>query len=218
MMAGYGKNRMRDDGEAHMSLNSAASTTDLDNQINNELANDAISQIIDTSEKRNTPAEIQMQDNHASPETVAKDAESNRENFNSHVTLTDDPIMAECLAGDPKIPPKAHFIPDATTKIPDEETVIEVAETPVRRQSSLINRISGLWTSKPNAENAHSESANSHEPAFDEAASKDQIAVSILDLSRPEIGNQDETASPNQTQNLDDNELDIPAFLRRQAN
>ena len=121
-------------------------------------------------------------------------------------------------AGDKKAPNKAHFIPNATTNIPDEETVLEVAETPVRRPSSLINRISGLWTSKPIGEKAQPVSASSPEPTLDEAASKDQIAVSILDLSRPEIGNQGDKASPKPAQNLDDSELDIPAFLRRQAN
>ena len=206
------------DGQADMSLDWVASAKDLDNQMNNDLANDAISQMIDTSEKHNTPAEVRMQDNHANEEIAAKDTESNPENFNSQVKVTDASIMPETRAGDKKILPKAHFIPDATTNIPDEETVIEVAETPVRRPSSLINRISGLWTSKPSGEKAQPESANGQEPAFDEVASKDQIAVSILDLSRPEVGNQDDKANPKQTQNLDDNELDIPAFLRRQAN
>ena len=88
----------------------------------------------------------------------------------------------------------------------------------MRRPSSLINRISGLWTSKPNVEKAQPVSANNPEPTLDEAVSKDQIAASILDLSRPGINNQDDKASPKPAQNLDDSELDIPAFLRRQAN
>ena len=96
--------------------------------------------------------------------------------------------------------------------------MVEVAETPVRRPSGLINRISGLWTSKPNGEKTQPVSASIPESALDEAAAKDQIAVSILDLSRPEIGNQDDKVSPKPAQNLDDSELDIPAFLRRQAN
>ena len=53
---------------------------------------------------------------------------------------------------------------------------------------------------------------------IDEAASKDQIAVSILDLSTPTAVNQDEKTGRESAPSLDDNELDIPAFLRRQAN
>ena len=127
-------------------------------------------------------------------------------------------MMPLTPTSDKKAPNKEHFIPEATTNIPDEETVVEVAETPVRRPSSLINRISGLWTSKPNGEKAQPASGSSPEPTLDEAASKDQIAVSILDLSRPENGHQNDKTSPKPTQNFDDSELDIPAFLRRQAN
>ena len=149
---------------------------------------------------------------------LTEDTESNRVNLESKVTLGDTPMMPVTPTSDKKAPNKGHFIPEATTNIPDEETVVEVAETPVRRPSSLINRISGLWTSKPNGEKAQPASGSSPEPTLDEAASKDQIAVSILDLSRPEIGHQDDKTSPKPTQNFDDSELDIPAFLRRQAN
>ena len=182
------------------------------------MANAAISEIIDTSPKTSAQIEIGMPNNPTTPETLIEDTESNRENSESQVTFGDAPMMPLTPTSDKKVSNKEHFIPDATTKIPDEETVVEVAETTVRRTSSLINRISGLWTSKPNGEKAQLASVNSPEPTLDEAASKDQIAVSMLDLSRPEIGHQEEKASPKPTQNLDDSELDIPAFLRRQAN
>ena len=206
------------DGQADMPLDWDASAKDLDKQLNNEMANAAISKMIDKSENNNATIETGIQNDHTVPETLSEETELNRKNLDSHVTVGDVSRMPLTTAGDKKAPNKAHFIPNATTNIPDEETVLEIAETPVRRPSSLINRISGLWTSKPNGEKAPPVSASSPEPTLDEAASKDQIAVSILDLSRPEIGNQGDKASPKPAQNLDDSELDIPAFLRRQAN
>ena len=182
------------------------------------MANAAISKMIDGSENNSAPSEVRTQNHHHAPQTLAEDPELNRKNLDSHLTVDDAPMMPLTPTSDKEVPSKEHFIPDATTNIPDEEAVIEAAETPVRRPSSLINRISGLWTSKPNGEKAQPATVSSPEPTLDEAASKDQIAVSILDLSRPEIGHQDDEASPKPTQNLDDSELDIPAFLRRQAN
>ena len=205
-------------GQADTPLDWDTSAKDLDKQLNNEMANAAISKIIDASEKDSAQKEAWSHVNHATPETMTEDIESNRTNLDQHIPVGDAPTVAFTPASDKEVATKAHFIPDATTNIPDEETVAEVAENPVRRPSSLINRISGLWTSKPSGKKGQTVSAMSPEPALDEAASKDQIAVSILDLSRPEIGNQDDKASPKPAQNFDDSELDIPAFLRRQAN
>ena len=206
------------DGQTDVPLDWDASAKDLDDQLNNEMANDAISEIIDTSPKNTAQIDIGIPNNPATPKTLTEDTELGSKVLESQVTLGDAPMMPLTPTSDRKAPSKGHFIPDATTNIPDEETVVEAAETPVRRPSSLINRISGLWTSKPNGEKAQPASVSSPEPTLDEAASKDQIAVSILDLSRPEIGHQDDKTSPKPTQNLDDSELDIPAFLRRQAN
>ena len=206
------------DGQADMPLDWDASAKDLEKQLNNEMANAAISKMIDKSENNSAPAETRMQDDHNVRETLPVNTELNRVKLDSHVTVGDASRMPLTPAGDKKAPNKAHFIPNATANIPDEETVLEVAETPVRRPSSLINRISGLWTSRPNGGKTQPACASSPEPTLDEAASKDQIASSILDLSRPEIGHQDDKASPKPTQNLDESELDIPAFKRRQAN
>ncbi len=208
----------RNDQQADTPLDWNASAKDLDKHINNEMANAAISKMIDKSENNSAPAETRMQDDHNVRETLTENTELNRDKLDSHVTVGDSPMMPLTPAGDKKASTKAHFIPNATTNIPDEETVVEVAETPVRRPSSLINRISGLWTSKPNGEKPQPMNGGSTEPTIDEAASKDQIAVSILDLSRPKIDNKDNIGSPKTAQNLDDSELDIPAFLRRQAN
>ena len=102
--------------------------------------------------------------------------------------------------------------------MPDEESVDVAAQTPVTRPSSLINRISGLWSSKPESKPADSSDQSRIEPALDESAAKEQIAVSILDLSRPDmVGKASETVSA-KAPNADEDDLDIPAFLRRQAN
>jgi cell division protein FtsZ len=102
--------------------------------------------------------------------------------------------------------------------MPDEESVDVAAQTPVTHPSSLINRISGLWSSKPQSKPAESSDQSRSEPALDEAAAKEQIAVSILDLSRSDmVGKGSETASA-KAPNADEDDLDIPAFLRRQAN
>jgi cell division protein FtsZ len=206
------------DGQPDVASDWDASAKDLDEQLNKEMANDAISKIIDTSPKNIAQIDIGEPNNPATSKTPTEDTELGSKVLESQVTLDDAPMMPLTPTSDEKAPSKEHFIPDATTNIPDEETVIEAAETPVRRPSSLINRISGLWTSKPIGEKAQPASVSSPEPTLDEAASKDQIAASILDLSRPEIGRRDDKASPKSTQNFDDSELDIPAFLRRQAN
>ncbi|MDC3234426.1 cell division protein FtsZ [Candidatus Puniceispirillum sp.] len=206
------------DRQADMPPEWDASAKDLDNQLNNEMANAAISEIIDTSENDSAPIEARMPNNNPAPKAPTEDTKSDRKNFASQVTVGDAPMMPLTSSDDKKAPNKAHFIPNATTDIPDEETVVKLTETPLRRPSSLINRISGLWTSKPNSEKDQPMSESSPKPVLDEAASKDQIAVSILDLSQPGIGSQDDKGRPKTAQNLDDGELDIPAFLRRQAN
>jgi len=204
--------------QAGVPLDREGPTKEFANQLNNEMANAAISKMIETSENNSDPTETEKQPNHTYPDTLTEDTELNRENFDSSVTVGDAPMMSLNPSEDKKTSTQANFIPDATTNIPDEETVVEVTETPVRQPSSLINRISGLWTNKPIGRKAQPVSSISSEPALDEAASKDQIAVSILDLSRSEVGNQNDKASPKPAQHLDDTELDIPAFLRRQAN
>ena len=132
--------------------------------------------------------------------------------------LGDAPTMPLTIANDEAEAPRAKFIPAAPTNMPDEESVDVAAQTPVTRPSSLINRISGLWSSKPESKPAESSDQSRSEPALDESAAKEQIAVSILDLSRPDmVGKASETV-PAKAPNADEDDLDIPAFLRRQAN
>ena len=106
--------------------------------------------------------------------------------------------------------PRLGFIPGQTTSLPDAEGVPETIETPVKRPASLINKISGLWSSKPSV----AESASRKEPAIGES----QLTASILDLSRSDIVTSEPSEPATNNLEMSDAELDIPAFLRRQAN
>ena len=106
--------------------------------------------------------------------------------------------------------PRLGFIPGHTTSLPDAEGVPETIETPAKRPASLINKISGLWSSKPSV----AESASRKEPAIGES----QLTASILDLSRSDIVTSEHSEPTTSNLEMSDAELDIPAFLRRQAN
>ena len=199
-------------------LDSNAPAKDLDNQFSNEMASAAISEMIDTSAKTNGTSRVGSEINQDTPTISANRNESKGKTFITHADNGGASPTLSNPALNEKTSQKANFIPEATTRIPDEETVADAAETTVRRPSSLINRISSLWTNKPDNEQTRLVKANSDDSFLDEAASKDQIAVSILDLPRSAVANQDGETGPKSPPNLDDNELDIPAFLRRQAN
>ena len=102
------------------------------------------------------------------------------------------------------------FIPAQATSLPDADSVPEAIDTPAKRPTSLINKISGLWSSKPEA----AETASRKEPALNEA----QPTASILDLSRSDVVKTEPSEPAKANLEISDNELDIPAFLRRQAN
>jgi len=106
--------------------------------------------------------------------------------------------------------PRPGFIPAQTTSLPDADSVPEAIETPAKRPASLINKISGLWSSKPSA----AEPASRKEPAIGES----QPTASILDLSRSDVVTSETTEPAKANLEMSDDELDIPAFLRRQAN
>ena len=112
--------------------------------------------------------------------------------------------------GDTAAAPRVGFIPAQTTALPDAETVPVAMETPAKRPASLINKISGLWSTKPDA----AEPASRKEPAIGEA----QPSASILDLSRSDVVHSDVNETDKAKLEVSDDELDIPAFLRRQAN
>ena len=106
--------------------------------------------------------------------------------------------------------PRVGFIPAQTTALPDADAVPVAMETPAKRPASLINKISGLWSTKPDA----AEPASRKEPAIGEA----QPSASILDLSRSDVVHSDVNDTDKAKLEVSDDELDIPAFLRRQAN
>ena len=191
----------------------------LDSQLSNELASEAIAEVINTAEDTGQQMDITDAINAAAQETAPADLDT-AASIESDVpsALGDAPTMQLTIANDEAAAPRAKFIPAAPTNMPDEESIDVAAQTLVTRPSSLINRISGLWSSKPENKPAESSDQSRSEPALDEAAAKEQIAASILDLSRSDmVGKASETA-PAKASNADEDDLDIPAFLRRQAN
>jgi cell division protein FtsZ len=145
-------------------------------------------------------------------------------------------IMAKPLVADrpdellmPKAPEKdTTFIPPAAAKLPDEASVPATTEAPNTRPS-LIHKISGLWSAKPadEASNATTDKAKV-EPVADSKTEK--ASGSILDLPTVDMVQRgannasdktDEKPASTPVQPTLDNtgdDLDIPAFLRRQAN
>ncbi|MEX0503420.1 cell division protein FtsZ [Alphaproteobacteria bacterium LSUCC0719] len=122
--------------------------------------------------------------------------------------------------------PRTPFIPGTPAEMPENETV--PATTPAGGKTSLINKISRLWTEKPQDEAA----SPRREPAV-EAAATDIAPVkaatasavadrdstpSILDLPRADAMNRMPEPAGTTTLDKPADDLEIPAFLRRQAN
>ena len=198
----------------------AGDTADtLDSQLSNELASEAIAKVINTADDTDQQMDINDAINAATKDAAPADIETAASIDNDTPSaLGDAPTMPLTIANDEAAAPRAKFIPAAPTNMPDEESVDVAAQTPVTRPSSLINRISGLWSSKPQSKPAESSDQSRSEPALDEAAAKEQIAVSILDLSRSDMVGKGSDTAPAKAPNADEDDLDIPAFLRRQAN
>lgn len=203
-------------------------------------------------------------------ETVAQDSTETPEETGSEnpeeetaPTASDDvtEIMTTPLVADkaddlllPKaLPKQKSFIPPAAAKMPEEVSVPTTSEAPTSRPS-LINKISGLWSNKPentsagkiaatNAEtdadnvvpslslggtkSAISSSAGDDAKGEQPASPAAERTSSILDLPRGDLvqhGSDDTLSQRGLTTDaqgtLDGagDDLDIPAFLRRQAN
>ena len=120
------------------------------------------------------------------------------------------PVGDSTDKADANMGPRIGFIPAQTTSLPDADSVPEAIETPAKRPSSLINKISGLWSSKPSA----AKPASRQEPAIGES----QPTASVLDLSRSDVVASEAPERAKANFEVSDDELDIPAFLRRQAN
>ena len=191
----------------------------LDSQLSNELASEAIAEVINTAEDTGQQMDINDAINAATKDAAPADLDSAASNGSDQPsTLGDAPTTPLSIANDEPASPRARFIPAAPTNMPDEESVSVAAQTPVARPSSLINRISGLWSNKPESKPAESSDQSRSEPALDEAAAKEQIAFSILDLSRSDMVEKASETAPAKAPNAEEDDLDIPAFLRRQAN
>jgi cell division protein FtsZ len=198
----------------------AGNTADmLDSQLSNELASEAIAEVINTADDTDQQMDINDAINAATQDSAPADLDTAASiDSDAPSALGDAPTTPLTIANDEAPPPRAKFIPAAPTNMPDEQSVAVAAQTPVTRPSSLINRISGLWSSKPESKPAESSDQSRSEPALDEAAAKEQIAFSILDLSRSDMVEKASETAPAKAPNAEEDDLDIPAFLRRQAN
>ncbi|MGB2187651.1 MAG: cell division protein FtsZ [Candidatus Puniceispirillaceae bacterium] len=131
---------------------------------------------------------------------------------------TSEPVMVadkadELMAG------RKPFIPGAPAVMPEAESVPEAA--PAGGKTSLINKISRLWTEKPQDEATPAR----REPAVEAAAGSaaparaaEEATPSILDLPRADAMNRAPEPAGTTTLDRQADDLEIPAFLRRQAN
>ena len=107
------------------------------------------------------------------------------------------------------------FVPAAPAAMPESESV--PSATPAGGKTSLINKISRLWTEKPQAEQV----AERREPAVGpalETATSEEASPSILDLPRADAMSRMPEPAATTTLDRQADDLEIPAFLRRQAN
>ena len=219
---------VNDKDSSKPTLNSLENTEDLAVQLSNELANEAITNLIDTPDSSNIQMDLQDANDPALKSTKSGFDKSTSENnsdasletncASGEIKVIDGLLTSLTAHKDEKADSKAHFIPRAAENIPDEETVLKSVETPVRQPSSLINRISGLWSSKPANKAPITVDLSSTVSSPNEREARDQIAASILDLTGSNMVKSETETSAKLNVNAHDEELDIPAFLRRQAN
>ena len=101
------------------------------------------------------------------------------------------------------------FVPPASAPLPEAESVPAASIG----RTSLINKISGLWTSKSQDDAG----TDRREPAVDASAPVDNTP-SILDLPRADAITRLAEPKPKPSLETAGDDLEIPAFLRRQAN
>ena len=115
------------------------------------------------------------------------------------------------------------FVPDAPRDVGLDEELSRTEPVPEETQrSSLINRISGLWASKTDSVAERPDAGTTKEepqlsrsnltlPTIDEPA--------IMDLPKADLVQTSLPVDPvTKEEDSEDDDLDIPAFLRRQAN
>ncbi|MDB2513119.1 cell division protein FtsZ [Alphaproteobacteria bacterium] len=185
-----------DNTAEHSDLSDNADQLDIDDAI----AKSAVADGLDKTSSQQDGSSVTTDTDH----TAALAAQTDNDTKSDTAT----PETAE--AGDTGAAPRVGFIPAQTTALPDADAVPVAMETPAKRPTSLINKISGLWSTKPDA----AEPASRKEPAIGEA----QPSASILDLSRSDVVHSDANNTDKAKLEVSDDELDIPAFLRRQVN
>ena len=179
-------------------LSDNADQLDIDDAIaKSAIAKSAIADAPDETGSQQADSSVTTDTDHTAPLVAQTDNDTKSD--------TATPETAEVAAA-----PRVGFIPAQTTALPDADAVPVAMETPAKRPASLINKISGLWSTKPDA----AEPASRKEPAIGEA----QPSASILDLSRSDVVHSDVNDTDKAKLEVSDDELDIPAFLRRQAN
>ena len=119
------------------------------------------------------------------------------------------------------------FTPRPAQPISDSQAVPETAPVPAASRPSLINRISNLWTGSPETSSGETSSQPDEAASREEPVLKQSDAVlphvekpPIMDLPKVDMVQTSlpvEQAKPD-THSDDDDDMDIPAFLRRQAN
>ena len=182
-----------DNTAEHRDLSDNADQLDIDDAI----AKSTVAVAPDETGSQQDDSSVTTDTDHTAPLAAQTDNETNSD--------TATPEAIEVAAA-----PRVDFIPAQTTALPDADAVPVAMETPAKRPASLINKISGLWSTKPDA----AEPASRKEPAIGEA----QPSASILDLSRSDVVHSDVNDTDKAKLEVSDDELDIPAFLRRQAN
>ena len=187
-----------DNTAEHRDLSDNADQLDIDDAIaKSAIAKSAIADAPDETGSQQADSSVTTDTDHNAPLAAQTDNDTKSD--------TATPETTEVAAA-----PRVGFIPAQTTALPDADAVPVAMETPAKRPASLINKISGLWSTKPDA----AEPASRKEPAIGEA----QPSASILDLSRSDVVHSDVNDTDKAKLEVSDDELDIPAFLRRQAN
>ena len=139
----------------------------------------------------------------------------------SEIEATSEPVMVADTANELTAARKP-FIPGAPAMMPEDEAVPNAA--PAGGKTSLINKISRLWTEKPQEEAAPErrepevEAGATAEASTAPAAAAEEATPSILDLPRADAMNRMPEPAGTTTLDRQADDLEIPAFLRRQAN
>jgi len=166
-------------------------------------------------------------------ETAVKSAQESDHKLGDTEQQTD--MVAEADKAETEIAePRGHeqatvirrplFIPDAPRDVGLDEELVETAPVPEEApRTSLINRISGLWSGK--TDSASAASADSASAKEEPQLNRSDVTLptieepAIMDLPKADMVQTSLPVDPvTKEEEAEDDDLDIPAFLRRQAN